>query len=1109
MQKIADCGLSIPYVPASRRCMHTGRHDLTKIMRVMRLAVLLLTMSFVHAYADGTAQSVTLSGSNVPLKKVFSAIREQTGYIVLNKKGDVSDTRTISLSVTDLPLRDLLQLVLKDQPLDYTIVGKTIVISRKEITSPSVHFPVLAFPLKVRVTDSLGNPLPGASVNNRNTGRSGITDAAGVLNLQVNVGDRLDITFIGFEKQTVTVKDVAAVLNVVLKMYENRLEEIVINKGYYTEKQRLSTGNVSRVDTKTIGQQPVSNPLMALQGRVPGIYVEQQTGIPGGAFKVRIRGTNSIRNGNDPLYVIDGVPFISETLSQFSNSLFGGGMSPLNGINPADIESIEILKDADVTAIYGSRGANGVVLITTKKGKAGKTNLDINLRNGISKALPRIKLMNTRQYILMRQEALYNDGTTTVSPYDYDINGTWDMDRYTDWQDVLFGGTANATLMNASLSGGSAETQYSLGAGFNRETTVFPGDGSNKRFSTHFNLTHASRNRKFNLALQSTYTYGITDFAYSDLTGAAMSLAPNAPALYTETGELNWENSTFPNPVSVLKNTFDAKAFTLVNALDISYKILPDLRASIRLGMTDIRNRETVASPSSVMPPWLGYTPAISRLNMTDGSVRSWVAEPQLGYDRQLGKGRLSLLIGSAFQQSVRESTDEQYTGFSSNALIMDPRSAFNYQLTNYTYSVYKYAALFGRINYNWDEKYIVNLTGRRDGSSRFGPGKRFANLGAAGIAWIFSKEPFAMERFGPLSYGKLRASYGITGNDQIGDYQFLDTYSASGSGIYNGVAGLAPSKLFNPDYGWETNRKLEGALELGFLKDKLLITAAYFSNRSSNQLVDYRLAGTTGFASVIRNLPAVVQNTGFEGELTTTNISRKNFSWTSSFNITINRNKLVAFPGIESSSYYRTYEVGRSLNIYRFFHYTGIDPETGLAQFEDLNHDGSVTDEDKLVSLEVGQGMYGGLSNTISFKGFQADIFFQFVKQDKLRNMPYSLAGRALMNQPVEVLEGRWRLPGDEAARMRFSDEFATAKAYEKLEYSDWRVVDATFIRLKNVSLSYQLPEKWVRQVKSRIYLQGQNLFTITGNRGLDPETGSSSLPPLTTIVAGLQLTF
>ncbi len=285
------------------------------------------------------------------------------------------------------------------------------------------------------------------------------------------------------------------------------MEEVTINKGYYTEEKRLSTGSVGKVTFETLNRQPVANPLMALQGRTPGIYIEQQTGLPGGNFKVRIRGTNSIQNGNNPLYVIDGIPYVSETLSQANNSLFAGssGMSPLNSINPTDIESIEVLKDADATAIYGSRGANGVILITTKKGQVGETKVDINLRNGVSKALPRMKLLNTNQYILMREEALFNDGRLQPDPNeDHDINGKWDRNRYTDWQDELIGGTAVATLLNGTVSGGNAQTQYSFGAGFNRETTVFKGDGSTKRYSTHFNLAHRSRNQKFNLNLNST-----------------------------------------------------------------------------------------------------------------------------------------------------------------------------------------------------------------------------------------------------------------------------------------------------------------------------------------------------------------------------------------------------------------------------------------------------------------------------------------------------------------------------------------------------------------------------------------------------------------------------
>ncbi len=1080
-----------------------------QILFVMRLTIVVLILGMMQVSAISFAQKVNYVKKQATLEEIFEAIRVQTGYNVFYSSNKIDDSKKMDVRFKDTELKAVLDLCAEKQSLAYNIEAKNIFFKPKEKNIVDKIISLFsAIDIRGKVVDEQGQPLPGASVKVKDGTLGAVTDNEGEFFLKgVSENAVIIIAYLGYKP--FELKAIANMGVIKLEQLSSELDEVAVNKGYYTEAQRLSTGSVGRVNSETISKQPVINPLQTLQGRVPGIYIQQNTGLTGGNFQVRIRGTNSIQNGNDPFYIVDGVPYISETLSEKSNFLFAGnsGMSPLNSINPTDIESIEILKDADATAIYGSRGANGVILITTKKGKIGDTKLDINLRNGVSKALPRMKLMNTQQYISMREEALANDGISKPNSLDYDINGTWDKSRYTDWQEELIGGTALTTLLNASLSGGNAQTQYSIGSGFNRETTVFIGDGAAKRFTAHLNLTHRSKNQKFSFSVNSTLGNNNSDFVYQDFTSTALTLAPNAPALYKKDGSLNWENSTFGNPLAALNGKFDGKTFTLINSLEFGYQVLKDVRVSTRVGMTELRNRELITRPHTIYGPEYGFTSAVSALNIGDASIKSWQLEPQLNYDKQFGEHKFSVLAGAAIQQSTSERSDEQYRNFPSNSLILNPASASEYQLTSYNYSLYKYAALFGRIGYDYKNKYLLNLTGRRDGSSRFGQGNQFATLGAFGLAWIFTGERFFENWEKVLSFGKVRTSYGITGNDQIGDYQYLDTYT--GLGQYQGIPLLSPTQLYNPDFGWETNRKFEAALDLGFVGDKITTTLAYFQNRSSNQLVNYRLAGTTGFPSIIKNLPAIVQNNGCEVGMSTINIRHSSFSWITSFNITSLRNKLVDFPNIESSSYYRTYEVGKSLNVSKVFDFEGIDPNSGLAIFADMNGDGALTFEDKLYSIELKQGFFGGLNNSFSFKGFQADVFFQFVKQDRYRYNAVAPAGRNNVNQSIEVLENRWRHVGDYAERLKFSTRSMVAESYSNLIYSDWNLEDASFIRLKNVSFSYQLPVGWIKNINAKIYLQGQNLFTMTNYKGLDPETGSSSLPPLTTFIAGFQFTF
>ncbi len=336
--------------------------------------------------------------------------------------------------------------------------------------------------------------------------------------------------------------------------------------------------------------------------------------------------------------------------------------------------------------------------------------------------------------------------------------------------------------------------------------------------------------------------------------------------------------------------------------------------------------------------------------------------------------------------------------------------------------TVYHYNALFGRLNYNWKEKYLLNLTARRDGSSRFGPGRQFGNFGAVGAGWIFSKEKWLADRTGFLSFGKLRASYGTTGNDQIADYQYLPTYTSSGN-TYQGLAGLYPTRIANPDFGWELLRKLEGGIELGFLHDKIMFTASLYENRTGNQLVGYRLPVLTGFTSVQANLPATVQNTGMEYELNTVNIRNNKFSWTSSFNISIPKNKLVAYPNIENSNYANVYTVGKSLFSQTVYHYTGVDANTGLYTF--AAKDGTTIPsypDDLQPSKPITQQFFGGFLNTFHYKGFSIDIFLQFVKQYSFGYLAsFNLPGVEGANQP-EIVMSRWQKPGDKTNVQRFT---------------------------------------------------------------------------------------
>jgi TonB-linked SusC/RagA family outer membrane protein len=957
------------------------------------------------------------------------------------------------------------------------------------------------------VTDNQGQ-MPGVTVSIKGKSTAVITDFDGKYTIAAVPADVLIFSFMGYKTIEIPVNS-KTVINVVLQEDATNLQEVKVNAGYYSVKESERTGSIARITSKDIEKQPVTNVLATMQGRMAGVDIIQDGGTAGGGFQIKIRGRNSIRtDGNEPLYVIDGVPYSSQSIgSPGTSTAMASQASPLNSINPADIESIEVLKDADATAIYGSRGANGVVLITTKKGKAGKTKVSISATTGVGTATRFVNLMNTTQYLEMRRQGFLNDGVA-FGANDYDINGTWDQRRSTNWQKELLGGSALIQNVQASVSGGSATTQYLLSGNYRTEGTVLPTDFRYNKGAVHYSMNHLSDNSKFRMNLSANYTTQDNLQSATDLTLTTRYLAPNAPALYDAKGEINWENDTFNNPIASLRSTYRSKTNDLVSNLQLSYQLGSGFEVKTNLGFTDLQLSENRILPSTMYNPVyeVGSDNSVLYMNLTNR--KSWIIEPQLRWQRDFGKSSLDVLIGGTEQQQKSERLFQSGIGFSNNNLITNFASATTKNILNSDIFLYRYQAYFGRLNYIYNEKYIVNVTGRRDGSSRFGPGKQFANFGAVGTAWIFSKESFVAEN-SILSYGKFRMSYGITGNDQIGDYQFYDTYAATGAN-YQGVTGLQPTRLYNADFGWETNRKLEGAIETGFFKDRIFLTASYYRNRSSDQLVGIPMPATTGFTLLTSNLDATVQNKGFEFTLRTVNFEKGNFNWSTNLTFSASRNKLISFPGLAGSTSSTRYVIGESLDIVKLYHLTGVNSTTGLYEFEDVNADGFITTADKQTVADLSPKFFGGLQNQFQYKNWQLDFLFQFVKKqayDYISNVP----GGTAYNQSNNLTDA-WQNAGDLSPHQLNTAGFNTAAtvAYNKYAQSDAVVTDGSYVRLKNIYLSYDLQLKTLKEVKCKLFVQGQNVLTFTPYQGGDPEFRFSGfLPPLRVITGGMTLTF
>ncbi len=957
-------------------------------------------------------------------------------------------------------------------------------------------------------TDADG-PLSGVNVLiKNNTTRGTISALDGSYSIPARSNDTLVFSYVGYKTQEIAV---GSKMNIPITMQSDAtaLDQVVINAGYYSVKNKERTGNISTISAAEIEKQPVNNPLAALQGRIAGVDIVETSGVPGSGFNVRIRGQNSLTAGNEPLYIIDGVPYGSSSLSSRGVSMEIiplSNASPLNAINPDNIESIEVLKDADATAIYGSRGSNGVILITTKKGKEGKTQFSISSSTGIANITRKMDLLNTEQYLTMRREAFANEGITEYPETAYDINGTWNQNRYTDWQEELIGGTARTQNIQASVSGGNAQTQFRLSGNYQKETTVFSGDFKYDRLNVNANTTHQSADKRFKLLFNIAYAIENNNLPRADITWNAINLAPNAPALYDENGELNWENSTWENPLAQFKAIYKNKTNTLLSNAVLSYKLFKNLETKINLGYGNTRLDELGTRPHTIYDPTAGLNSSLSSLSKSNSTTEHYILEPQLEWKKSFNSLKVAFLLGASYQKNTTAQQGFMGFGFPDNSFIENIQAATTIMPFNETQTVYSYQSFFSRLNFAFRDKLFLNLTGRRDGSSRFGPGNKYGNFGAIGSAWLFSEDI----SFPWLSLGKLRGSYGITGNDQIGDYQYLQSYFL-GSSHYSDNIGLEPARLFNPDFKWEKNRKSEIGLELGFWNNRLFLNLAYYNSRSSNQLIDYALPATTGFTSILANLDAVVENKGFEAEVNGSIVQNDNFSWKLGANITRPKNTLLEFPGLENSTYINRFVIGESLSITKLYTVTGVDPETGLFTFEDVNGDGEITSpEDKQFVADFTPKFYGGISNSLQYKNWGLNIHFQFVKKDVYNQYYRGPQPGSMYNQSVAVLD-RWQQSGDTP----FMQQFGTGSnnesylAFSRFGQSNGAISDASFIRIKSLELSYSLPMHNVPNTSCRIALQGQNLLTFTQFQGGDPERTIGYIPSLRRIALNLQLQF
>jgi TonB-linked SusC/RagA family outer membrane protein len=1124
---------------------------LLKLLRVMKLTALIIIMATLHVSATTYAQKVTIVGKDLTLDKIFKTIHKETGYQFIYDQSLVRKARPVTLNAIDVPLEELLAQCLKQGDFTFTIRNNAIVVFRQPeiITAPPVDEMQASavFDVHGTVVDSSGAPLAGANIIIQGTKTGTHTDSRGKFLLHnITEETTLLVSFTGYEPRTIHVKGNHDIY-VSLRLSAQPLDEQIV-QAYGTTTRRFNTGSISKVTAEDIASQPVVNPLAALEGRVPGLLVTTNTGNPGASFNIQIRGQNTINaqpGGNlaldNPLFVIDGVPFAPQNgsstklqtvddirnVNPTSNTT---GLSPFNSINPSDIESIEVLKDADATAIYGSRGANGVILITTKRGRATKTTVNGTFYTGINHITRSMPLMNTQQYLQMRRDAFASDSiqphATPGTGYAPDLL-VLDTTRHTNFVNSLFGRNAITNSGSLSVSGGSNTNSFLIGAGYDRQTYVFPGSYADNRLSVNVALHHNSIDRKFAIDLTTQYSYDHNMVPGAPSILSSFTLVPDLPSLRNPDGTLRWfYNGTslstllnsFSNPLAYLNQSDNVQVYSQNSNLLLSYQILPGLSAKVSLGYSNFTSDEYSKYPTTAQNP---SSAPIASATASNSNTYTWIIEPQLNYTHAFGKGRLSLLVGNTDQKTASSSLMTTGTNFA-NDLLLNSISGAGSVTSQQTYTPYKYSGSFGRINYIYNNEYLLNITGRVDGSSRFIPDKQWGKFGAIGAGWIFTEEELLKKNMPFLSFGKLRGSYGTTGNDNVGNYQYVSNWTTQSSGyVYGGSIGYIPNNLDNPNYSWSITKKLEGALETGWFSNRLLASVSWYRDRSGNQLIQYTLPSQTGFSYVTRNFQAVIQNTGWEFSLSSTNIKKKDFSWTTSFNMSIPRNKLIAFPGLAASSYGNYYAIGRSVSTVLGYKYAGINDTTGVYQFYTTKGVKTYTpsafnQDNKFVLGNPDPKFYGGMRNTFSYKGFVLDIFLEFRKQSGFNYMSQvSNPFGYMTNLPTDALNN-WTQKGAKAPYERL-----TTASYGTLASSVWQYYrtssavysDASYIRFKTVGLSYNLNNALLKKAKMnsfKVFVNAQNLFVITKYKGNDPEAQAYyGTPPMRTIAGGLNFNF
>jgi len=909
---------------------------------------------------------------------------------------------------------------------------------------------------------------------------------------------------VGYERKEVEVTDAKTPIQIAIQETSQNLQELVV-VGYGTQKRSDITGSVASIPTE-VKSQPVASPERLLQGAVAGAVVTQTSGQPGGGVSVQIRGNNSITAGSDPLYVIDGFPLNNDYSLNDAGVTNGSKINPLSTINTSDIESIDVLKDASATAIYGSRGANGVVIITTKNAAKGKSSITYDGYYGVQKVIRTLPLLNAGEWWQLRKDAARNSGKSVSIPstigYALDTTGVG-----TDWQAAAF---REAPIQSHSLSilSGSDKTRLAISGNYFNQQGILQNTDFN-RFSTRINLIH-DYSSKLRLSANVTGSTSRANVAPAAIVGNLLLTPPSLPIYQTNgTFVINSPfESSLQNPINSLYNQLnETRTNRFLGNFSAEYTIIDGLKAKILFGADVVDNKQNRYLPISTAEGQSLQGDAI----VGSAFTTNWLNENTLSYTREIDtKNKVDALVGFTAQRSDSKGAVSEAAGFATDAFSYNNLGT---GITNRTPSSFanswSLASYLGRVNYAYDDRYLLTLTVRADGSSRFGAGNKWGYFPSAAIGWNVNNESF-FRNVQHISLLKVRLSAGLTGNQNIPAYQSLSQLSYFRYNFSNStVAGFAPNTVPNPGLGWEKTFQVDAGVDLGLLNNRIQVVADYYYKRTTDLLLTRTVPGTSGLsnfyngqASTIYQNIGAVSNKGFELYVNSRNLSG-DLKWNTILVYSKNSNKILSLgegvnqiiPSISSPSIAK---VGYPLGSFIVYQTDGIIQNGDLAltpqankspggqKYKDINGDGVITQAGDRVVIANQPGFTAGLTNTFSYKGFDLTIFFQGTFGGKIYNenranlelgTGYTNASRDLLN--------RWTPTNTNTdVKAAFQDPAITI--------SDRFIEDASYLRLKNVSLGYSLPKSLLAKARItnlRIYVSAQNAATWTKYTGYDPE--------------------